>query len=311
MPGRLIMLKWLGWGLCGLVGIIALTVAALIPGFLAWRQGLVHDLLANSTVVTTPYGEVEYAEAGQGVPLLALHGTPGGYDQIITSVKASGMVGLGARIIAPSRPGYLRTPLASGRSPADQARLYAALLDRLAIHKVVVLGISGGGPSALQFAMRYPDRCAGLILEEAVTRNIKADRMVLPSVVVDFAVYLFRGMAIRSLQAKDPQDPAMTKIGAAVIDTLMPIGLRTAGSENDRIHFMHMENWPINRIRCPTLILHGANDKDVPLADAEYAHRNISGSQLLVLPNADHSMPAVQYRELNVLISHFISKVKI
>ena len=302
------MLKWLGWGAASLIGLCVAALLIQIPGFLSWRRDIEQRLLANSAVINTPKGPLEYGESGRGAPVLMLHGTPGGYDQILSMVRATAATDARIRVIAPSRPGYLGTPLASGRTPAEQARLYAALLDHLGIDKVVVLGVSGGGPSALQFAVLYPDRCSALILEEAATRSIKAGKMTMPPPLVDFLIYLFRGKAIADLQAKNPGDPAMSRVAAAVIDTLAPIGRRVAGNENDRLQFARMENWPLNRIRCPTLILHGSDDKDVPLADAQYAHERIPGSQLVILPGADHAMVALRYKELNALIAAFVHR---
>ncbi len=70
-----------------------------------------------------------------------------------------------------SRPGYLGTPLASGRSPADQARLYAALLGALGVRRAAVLAVSGGGPSALEFARLFPERCWAAVVVSSVWRQ--------------------------------------------------------------------------------------------------------------------------------------------
>jgi pimeloyl-ACP methyl ester carboxylesterase len=49
-------------------------------------------------------------------------------------------------------------------TPADQADAYALLLDNLAIRQVDVIGISAGATSALQFALRHPDRITHLVI---------------------------------------------------------------------------------------------------------------------------------------------------
>ena len=63
----------------------------------------------------------------------------------------------------------MRTPLESGRTAAESADLYAALLDTLNIKKVICHGVSGGGPSSYQFAIRHPDKCAALIASCAIS----------------------------------------------------------------------------------------------------------------------------------------------
>ena len=74
----------------------------------------------------------------------------------------------GFGVIAPSRSGYGRTPRTSGDIYANEADLFAALLDDLNIDKVVLVAVSGGGPTGVNFAARHPERIACLIMECAV-----------------------------------------------------------------------------------------------------------------------------------------------
>src|SRR5215211_4090808 len=112
--------------------------------------------------IQTPYGAVQYAERGQGSPLLFSHPLVGGYD--VGLGCAESWIGDGFRVIASSRFGYLGSSLPPGAMPADQADAYALLLDALGIERAAVAGFSAGGPSVIQFALRHPDRTSGLIL---------------------------------------------------------------------------------------------------------------------------------------------------
>jgi pimeloyl-ACP methyl ester carboxylesterase len=82
------------------------------------------------------------------------------------------LIGGEYRYISPSRFGYLRTPLPENPSPQAQADSYAALLDIHKISSAFILGLSSGGPSALEFALRFPDRCRGLIMLSVISRPI-------------------------------------------------------------------------------------------------------------------------------------------
>ena len=84
-------------------------------------------------LLTTSVGPVEYVEAGHGHPLLMLHGTPGGSDQALAAAR---VLEVEARVLAPSRPGYLGTPLSTGRTPSEQADAMIALLDELGVATV-------------------------------------------------------------------------------------------------------------------------------------------------------------------------------
>ncbi|OXE37610.1 MAG: hypothetical protein CGW95_00560 [Phenylobacterium zucineum] len=120
-------------------------------------------------------------------------------------------------------------------------------------------------------------------------------------------IYLIRGKAIADVQANDPGDPVLGQLAAISLETLVPFGRRVEGLENDRVQFAHMSGWPLTDIHCPTLILHGTLDKDIPMADAEFAHQQIAGSELIRLEGADHGMVATRYKDLNALIKTFIT----
>lgn len=136
-----------------------------VPIYLRYRRNIRQArerVLAGSRMTETPCGPIEYAAAGDGPPLLVVHGAGGGYDQGL-DISAP-LVGVGYRVVAISRFGYLRTPLPADASPAAQADAYACLLDALNIPQAVVISVSAGGPSTMQFALRHPARTAALVL---------------------------------------------------------------------------------------------------------------------------------------------------
>ena len=120
-------------------------------------------IATGGRVVKTAAGPIEYAEAGHGAPVLMIHGAGGGYDQGLWGF-GDGLGEQDYRVIAPSRFGYLATPLPRDGSPAAQAGAHAALLDTLGVGRVAVMGASAGALSAMQFAIRYPQRTAALVL---------------------------------------------------------------------------------------------------------------------------------------------------
>src|ERR1035441_10074443 len=95
--------------------------------------------VGRSKTVETSFGTLEYAEWGEGEPMLVVHGAAGGFDQGIDMTGA--MARRGYRLIVPSRFGYLRSTLPGNLTTAMQADAYAQLLDRLGIDKVAVVEI--------------------------------------------------------------------------------------------------------------------------------------------------------------------------
>ena len=132
------------------------------------RDRKMEALNAAAEVIETARGPVEYAIHGVAPYVLILHGTPQGHH---ASFIGEPLEEAGFGTITPSRPGYLRTPLATGRTFAEQADAAAALLDALEIDQVAVYGISGGGPSSIEFAARHPDRTRALVLEVAISQT--------------------------------------------------------------------------------------------------------------------------------------------
>ena len=129
-----------------------------------------------SQIIETSMGPIEYAEKGEGPVLLSMHGGPGGYDQGLAISECFRLNGF--KIIAPSRPGYLGTPLSSGQSLDAQADALAALLDALDLDKVAALGASAGGPSSYLLAQNHPDRVAALIeIDSVCMRYTKAEEI--------------------------------------------------------------------------------------------------------------------------------------
>ena len=225
--------------------IVGITGA--VSAFLTYRtfrrqkDEAVIDLRENGQIIETACGPIEYAVKGEGATVLICHGGGGGYDQgLLFSWPEYGF-----QFVAPSRPGYLRTPLEVGKTFEAQADAYVALLDALDIHEVAVLGTSGGGPSALQFALRYPDRCWGIILLSAISQSIPAYPIFMQQLTdkiipyFDFIPWLILNTPVldvlidrntRSQIGNDAKKKALLK---RLMKSLFPASLRAKGILND------------------------------------------------------------------------------
>ena len=274
-----------------------------------WREGLVRELSRGSELAETARGPMEYRKEGEAPFLLCVHGGPGGYDQ--GKLVGAGFADFGT--ISVSRPGYLRTPLATGRTFEEQADALAALLDTLGIDRVAVYGASAGGPPSIHFAGRHPDRVAALLLTCAVTTvyPVHVPAWARAMIFSDTGSRLqgwvfdrFPRTALKQLLAEsstfDPaekeaearrilNDPAHFEFARVLQQSLAPYGARRAGLENDLVQFARIEGpLPLEKIRCPTLICHGRCDGDVDYEHAETAHRLIPDSTLHTLERGSH-----------------------
>ena len=306
------------WTIRILGGLLAAVVLAIIVGvglYQRWLTGHERDLKANSTIIQTATGPIEYAEIGKGPIVLVSHGTPGGYDGPLAVLKLTDAENSGFRYVIPSRPGYLRTPIDVGHTPDEQADAFAALLDALNVQKAAIIAESGGGPAALQFALRHPERCSALVLESALVRNYRGPTPRLPSTAFaaylrDLLFYLFQDAGIAPYQADNPNDHLITPLARAELYGVMPYWSRRVGTRNDLVQEQRLNDWPLDEITCSTLILQGTADQSAPRADAEYAHAQIAGSALVEFPGADHMMSITRHQKVDDLITAFLREHK-
>jgi pimeloyl-ACP methyl ester carboxylesterase len=296
-----------------LLALILATIIVIYAKFWLWRADITRDLKTHSVVVQTARGPVEYASIGSGYPALWLHGTPGGYDQVYEATKLTierGQPQL-LRVIAPSRPGYLRTPLSAGATPEQQADAYQALLDALEVDKVVVIGGSGGGPSALRFALQYPERCTALVLVSAITQKLEEDTtstgLFERFFQTEIGRWLFGGLFLDSLERTDPPDPKARALGEIVLKSTYPFAARDAGRLNDGDQYSRLPRWPLADIKCPTLIVHGTADTTVPFTHAQFAHEQIAGSRLEAFDGGDHFISLSSATKIDALVTEFVA----
>ena len=237
--------------------------------------------------------------------MLALHGAMGGYDQGLILGRTIGEAGY--RHVAISRPGYLGTPLTAGRTPEEQADLCANLLDALDIDRTAVLAVSGGGPCALQFALRHPDRSWGLVLVSTCSGKIETPVPLVFHLIVFLARWPWFAAALRRRAERDPQAAARRSIAdpttrartlqdpeagplftALLQSTADRMALRLPGTEND-IRVTRTTTYPLERIAVPTLVVHGTADRLVPFPQhGRVLATRIPGAELLAIEGGEH-----------------------
>ena len=247
-----------------------------------------------TTRIATTFGDVEYAERGIGEPLLISHGIFQGCE----SALLFGGLFPDRRIIAPSRFGYLGSDIPPGATPADQADAFIALLDALGIAQIDVVGVSAGTTSVLQLALRHPERVKHLVI---LSGNLpgSSTAVVQPSwarlVNRQVPVWLiwtllpstmrFLSGVPRGLPVSADDDRFVTDF----IDSVFPIKPKEQGIDFDAfVSNAAVNDYRLEAICVPTLIVHTEDDPLVSYEAAEPAARRIPGARLVSLETGGH-----------------------
>ena len=303
------------WATIALLGTAALAAAA----FIADIRNAYARVADASTVVSSPHGNIEFKHGGSGPPVLVVHGSGGGYDQ--GELIAQAVLGNRFHWIAPSRFGYLRSTFQAHATFDDQARAYADLLDHLGIDKVAVVALSHGGPSALLFAVLYPERVSSLTLlscgvassSDAAQEQANQKGDTLTAIFKHDWLYwatskLLRGQLMALMGANEAVIEGFTKdqreLVDRVIDYMNPVAPRSAGVAFD--NKAAMPNQRIAAIRAPTLVVHARDDMLQLYRNAEFATSTIPGARLVTFDNGGHLVIAVQQLAIQAEVQQFI-----
>jgi 3-oxoadipate enol-lactonase len=190
-----------------------------------------------------------------------------------------------------------------------------ALLDHLRIRKAHVLGTSLGGFVAQELAIKRPDLVDRLVLvctsyggrgPEAMSPRALSDMIGLPSLSVERAVR--RGLETATSEAYRAKHPEEFE---------RIVRWRTADSPSLSTYYEQMRagarfdvSRDVGRITSPALVIHGAEDRYVPVANAAALAEAIPDAKLRVLDNAGHLVFIERFADVNREVVTFLKPRK-
>jgi 2-hydroxy-6-oxonona-2,4-dienedioate hydrolase len=317
----------------GLWAVMGVVAAGMVAAAAVVRSHFEHDLgvararaALGSVLIHTRCGPIEYQEAGQGVPLLVVHGSGGGHDQGMAWAQA--LVQQGVRVIAMSRFGYLRTPRPADASPQAQADAHVCLMDALGLGQAAVMGVSAGAPSAVQTAIRHPQRVTALVLVVPIAYKPSAvahsappvsdekDTLLLRLLGSDFLFWtglqVARDMLIRHVLATPPEQvaaasaPERARVNG-LADGILPVSSRAAGLRDDTRLGKSLGPYALDSIQTPSLVVSARDDGFGTYAAAQYTASRIQGAKFMGFDHGGHLLVGhneqVQTEVLRLLVT--------
>ena len=248
---------------------------------------------------------LHFRELGSGPPLLLVHGllvTGEMFEPVLEPFARR------HRVIVPDLRGHGGSrALPPPYTVAELARDLARLLEHLGIASAAVLGYSQGGAVAQQFVLDHPERCRRLVLActyafNMASRREKIEGRLVPALLALLGTERFAkvvlGKGLKEVSA--PRRDALIAIMAQQDRSLMSRAWREAMAFDSRPR--------LPSIRCPALIIAGAQDTAVPQHHADMLVAGIAGAQLSVVEGASHTLIWTHPEQLVQLSESFLGQ---
>jgi pimeloyl-ACP methyl ester carboxylesterase len=261
---------------------------------------------------------------GSGPPVVLLHGA--GLDAAGLSL-GSAMIALADTccVFAPDLPGFGDSdPMPAGWGFTEYSAFLGPLLDALSLPRASLTGLSMGGGIALGFALQAPKRVERLVLiDSACLGAIPGGRLAwffvhFPGLnalgwwLLRSSRHLMRRALLRHMRHR----PEL--VTPKLVDDLIRLARKhRPGSavlrwQRREITWNGLRTNYFNRlseVAIPTMILHGKDDRLLPVAIAERAHRLIANSRLEIIPDCGHLAPLEQPEAVNRALCGFLHPI--
>jgi pimeloyl-ACP methyl ester carboxylesterase len=263
-------------------------------GFLAATSGLVDPGRMEFKSLETPLGDLSVLTAGQGDPVVCIHGLGGTKASFLTTIADLSAT---RRVIAMDLPGFGDSvkPLDAGYDAPYFASAVTALLDELELDSAHLVGNSMGGRVAIEAGLLDPSRVRSLVLLAPALAWLRDRRWrwllrgPLPKLgLVQPAPRVITEPLVRNLVPGGRDGWTAAGVDEFLRSFLTPRG-RVAFYESARNIYLdepHGEEglWTrMERMEPPSLFVWGTEDTLVPIGFRKHVQRVLPAAEHLVL----------------------------
>lgn len=245
-------------------------------------------------------------DPGGGATTLAVswhHGTPnvGAPPRPLFEAAAD----LGIRFVSHDRPSYGGSTSRPGRAVVDAAHDVEALADALGLDRFALLSHSGGGPHALATAGSLGDRVVAVAVVSGLAPpdagGLDWTAGMAPAGRAELEAARESADALRALLEASEFDPeSFTAADHAALDgewswfgDIAAAGVADGldGLIDDDRAYVRPWGFPVEQVLAPVLLVHGIDDRIVPVAHADWLAAHLPHAELWRLPGHGHLSP--------------------
>jgi pimeloyl-ACP methyl ester carboxylesterase len=270
----------------------------------------------------TKRGNIEYRLEGRGSKIALI--LQGGHMNASVHIGEDYFLERGYIILVVSRPGYGKTPLSVGPTPAEFAEVLHDLLELLEMKRVVLVGISAGGRTAMSLAAMYPGCVEKLILQSSLSfapwpdmKTRLAAYVAFNPLTEHYSWNLLRRFLNRNLRAavKMMLSTMTTLEHETVVNAYSEKQLQalaevfaTMGSGFGFMADIRARGGNATDVKIPTLIIHSKYDKSVPLSHPYRLAEQIQNARLYLSEAESHMIWfSPHYPEIEKVMDDFLA----
>jgi pimeloyl-ACP methyl ester carboxylesterase len=234
---------------------------------------------------------IRYMAAGQGVPLVHLHGAGG-----LRLTPAHDLLSRQFRVIAFEMPGFGQSPENTRtQSMPELASTVGRATEKLGIASFNLMGTSFGGKTALWLAVQQPERVTALVLEAPAAFRPEGLR---PPSASDSPEEIARRHYAHPERLAPPSQP-----DRAIMEKHRRLVTRLAGPPRD----LDLEE-RLSQLELPTLVLFGTLDALIPPEMGHLYKELIPNSHLVFVYDAGHIISAERPEAFTEVVADFLER---
>lgn len=272
---------------------------------------------STTRIVRTPDYEIQINEAGEGHPVLLIHGTGPGATGWSNFAPNIGPLSERFRVIAVTMPGWGESSPQSVQSGFDQGEAVKQLLDALGIERAAIVGNSMGGGVGIIMTARWPERVSHLV---TMGSGVWGVNVLSPAGMTE-------GFKVLVETYQDPSPENFKRLVQVMCfdPAFATDELAAQRSKAALAHPEHLRDWlerakvglgqeafmsaaealPTSAV--PALVIHGRDDRTVHWEISLRAMSMIQDSRMVLLNRCGHWAQLEHAAEFNRLVTEFVT----